>query len=604
MKTILYVLFRGVFCSAKDFYFLVILLCAIFVLLSCKGCSSNEAYTLLEKDPTNSLGEFDGHISLFASRYSVEQHNLESICPESNSFCFPSTLSDFSYNEAGSQLEATEASWSESEGFSSGLDQVKSNLSWPTDHVIFRFLDGRGILCSSYEQDDFHEFTFTDINNKNDQQRDLSSCFSHGTQSSKSGENVETIKSGFLDGFITPPVEIKPSVVDWGQKHLYYPSLAFLTVKNLHSESDLSIHYPYSSNSQFYPCNFSEILLAPGEVKSICFVFSPRNLGLSSAQLVLQTSFGGFLVQAKGFAVESPYFIRPLSGFNISSSGRWRKNLSLFNPFNDALYVEEITAWISTSSGNNSRLSKAICSIHSMEDSAELSSKEWLDVESAKGSLPEIAIRPLKNWEVGSQKTETVMELDVSDDFEGKILGAFCLQLVRSSENKIETVIVPLEAELKPNPASDTGYVSVSLEPLIPCNTSVSVVALLVRNDGPDVLSVIEVREVGGSTGSFRVKSMKRLVLFPRSVTHIAILSQDANLATQELEMNCKILVQINGTKSSLIEIPCVDVVSVCGGHNIDSTVGHAQGINNVDYIRGRERSYDRNMQHPTEIKV
>ncbi|KAL8546270.1 hypothetical protein ACS0TY_006117 [Phlomoides rotata] len=607
---------RGLFSSAKDFYFAVVLLCAIFVLVSCKGCSSNEADNQLEfntcnpyteKDPTNSLRESDGHISSFVSTYSVEQHNLESICPDSNSFCFPSTLTEFSFSEVGSQLEVTEASWSESKGISSGLDQVRSNLSWPTDHVIFRFLDGRGILCSSYEQDDFHEFPFTDIKNKNDQQRDLSSCFStivgHGTQSSKSGENAETIKSDFLNGFTKPPVEIKPSVLDWGQKHLYYPSLAFLTVKNLDSDSDLSIHYPYSSNSQFYPCNFSEILLAPGEVKSICFVFSPRKLGLSSAQLVLQTSFGGFLIQAKGFAVESPYFIRPLSGFNISSSGSWRKNLSLFNPFNDALYVEEITAWISTSSGNTSRLSKAICSIHSMEDSAELSGKEWLDVESAEGSLPEIAIRPLKNWEVGSQKTETVMELDISDDFEGKILGAFCLQLVRSSDNKIETVIVPLEAELRPNPVSDTGYISVSLEPLIPCNTSVSVVALLVRNDGPDVLSVIEVKEVGDSTGNFRVKSMKSLVLFPRSVTHIAILSH-ANLGTHDLDMNCKLLVQINGTKSSLIEIPCVDVITVCGGHDIDSTVGHAQGINNVDYIRGREQSYDSSMQPPTEIKA
>ncbi|KAH6761759.1 hypothetical protein C2S52_019192 [Perilla frutescens var. hirtella] len=607
---------RGFFCCAKDLYFLVFLLCATSVLVSCDTCSLNEAEGRLEIDRckpyignshANSPGMLDGDVSSLASRHTVEQRSLENICPDPNSFCFISTLAGLSVNEVGTESEAIEAYEVQSEGFPSGLKQERSNLSWPTKHSIFRTFAGRVILCSANQTDDFHGSSSIDSTN-NGKKVNVSSCmstlFDHGTHRSKSGENAETVNSGILDGVSRPPVEIKPFLLDWGQKHLYYPSIAFLTVKNVHSDSVLTIHHPYSSNSQFYPCNFSEILLAPGQMESICFTFFPRKLGLSSAQIVLQTSFGGFVIQAKGFAVDSPYFIKPLDGFNISSSGRWRKNLSLFNPFNEALYVEEITAWISISSGNTSRLSKAICSVRSMEDSGEegmLSAKEWLNVGSDEGCLPEIAIRPHRNWEVTSQRTEAIMELDISDHFEGKIVGAFCLQLVRSSVNEIETVVVPLEAELRLSSDFDTDYISVSLEALVPPDTSLPVVALSLRNDGPYVLSVVKVREIGDSSLNFHVKFVEGLVLFPRSVTQVAIISY---LGIQEVGMNCKLLVQINDTRSSQIEISCMDVIGGFAGHKLDSTIRYSQEINNVNYIKGRESSFDRNTHPPTDVKA
>ncbi|KAK6152717.1 hypothetical protein DH2020_012356 [Rehmannia glutinosa] len=568
-------------------------------------CPINEAQNELEFDACKSYrGIFDansqdvlldGHVSPeLVSTHSVKRHSLENICPHSNSFCFPSTLTGFLLNGVDAETEATDdPSGARSEDFSSKSTQVERNLSWSSEHGIFRLFDGRVISCSSFRLDNIHEFPSTNINTKN----------GHETHSSKSGENAETVESGFSDGFSTPPVEIKPFLLDWGQKNVYCPSLAFLTVKNVDTDSVLSIYGPYSSNSQFYPCNFSDILLAPGEIASICFVFYPTKLGLSSAQLLLQTSFGGFLIGAKGFAIESPYLIKPLIGLDVSSSGRSRKNLSLFNPFN----VVEIVAWISISSGNESHSSKAICTIHSLEDSTEysmLSAKEWLDFESAEGFLPQIAIRPHKNWEVGPLETETIIELDISDHLEGKIVGAFCFQLVRSSGNEIETVMVPLEAELSPNSASDTALVSVSLEALVPCDNSGSVVvSLSVRNDALSVLSVIKIRQVGESAENFQVKSIEGLLLFPRSVTQVAIISY-AHPDTFAVTMNCKLLVEINDTRSSLIEIPCVDVISVYSGRKLDSTVGYAQVINNVDYIRGREKSFSSSMQSPSEIKA
>ncbi|KAE8703768.1 O-Glycosyl hydrolases family 17 protein [Hibiscus syriacus] len=109
-------------------------------------------------------------------------------------------------------------------------------------------------------------------------------------------------------------------VMDLGHKYLFLPSVGYLTVANTCNDSILHIHEPFSTNLQFYPCNFSEVLLGPGEVASICFEFLPRWAGFTSAHLILQTSSGGFLVQARSFAVESPYEIQPLLGLHISSS--------------------------------------------------------------------------------------------------------------------------------------------------------------------------------------------------------------------------------------------------------------------------------------------
>ncbi|KAK4426355.1 hypothetical protein Salat_1404100 [Sesamum alatum] len=548
---------RGLFCAAKDFCFLVVLLCAIFILVTSKPSAVNEVQSRLEFDrckryrgnlDTNSLDVFDGHVSSeLVSRHSVQQYRLESICPHSNAFCFPSTVTGFLLNEDGAESEASDASGLQSEGVcSSGLTQSRSNLSRSPEHGIFRLSGGRVLSCSSYQRDDSHKFASTDVSAKNGRETDVPSCistlFDRSSHSSKSGENAETVKSDFLDGLTTPMVEIRPSLLDWGQKNMYYPSLAFLTVKNVDTDSVLRIYAPYSSNSQFYPCNFSDIVLAPGEVASICFVFLPTNLGLSFAQLVFQTSIGGFLIPAKGFAVGSPYLIKPISDLDVSSSGRWRKNLSLFNPFDEALYVEEVTAWISISSENTSRSLKAICGNHRMEDSSQyniLQAKEWLDLENSEGGLPKIAVRPHKNWELGPQNTETVIEFDVSDTFSGKIVGAFCLKLMRSSENKTETVMVPLEVELNPSPDSDSDCVSVSLEALVPCETS-----------GPVIVAL-----------------------------------------------------SINDTRRPEIEMPCIDVISVCPGR-LDSTVGYTQGTDNLDYMNDEERSFSSSMQPPYGVKA
>ncbi|XP_073293899.1 uncharacterized protein [Primulina huaijiensis] len=601
---------RAPFYVSKNAYIVVVLFCALLTLITCKQCPINEKPNQLEIGlcgpyrahvDTNHPDLLNGHVNLeLGSRNYLHQQSLENVCPPSNSFCFPVTMTHFLSDEVDTELDAIDENGVPPEDFSTGFKQVRSNLSWSSDHVVFRLLGESTVSCSFKQRDGFHELPSDGFYTRSIQQTDTSSCIrssvDHKTRSLNSGENVENVKFGLMD----PHVEIKPALLDWGQKNMYFPSLAFLTVKNLEATGVLSVYDPYSSNTQFYPCNFSETLLAPGEVATICFVFSPTQLGLSLAQLVVQTSFGGFLIQAKGFAVESPFLMK--SGFDASSSGRWKKNLSLFNPFNEALYVEEVTAWISMSSGNTFSTSSTICNIVAMENSSEfttLGAKVVLGFENGEVDLTQIFVRPHVNWEVGPQKTETIMELDFSYHFEGKIVGTLCMML-KSSKNKIGTVVVPLGEE--PSPYS-AGHVSASLEALVPCNASgSSIFALSVRNDAPCLLSVVKVSKVGDDTETFQIKSVEGLVLFPRSITLVAILNY-TRLETPAVKSPCKLLILLNNTRNSQIEIPCMDVFSFCSGYGVDSSVG-CTGINNVVYMNGIQKSFIRSMHPPSEIKA
>ncbi|KAJ6774426.1 TRANSMEMBRANE PROTEIN 131-like protein [Salix purpurea] len=92
-------------------------------------------------------------------------------------------------------------------------------------------------------------------------QYDPSSCkgplLTQKSTSARLRKKSEMMKSSAFD--VSPPrVEISPPVIDWGQRHLYFPSPAFLTVANTYNESILHLFEPSSTNTRFYACNFTE----------------------------------------------------------------------------------------------------------------------------------------------------------------------------------------------------------------------------------------------------------------------------------------------------------------------------------------------------------
>ncbi|XP_039008067.1 uncharacterized protein LOC120136014 [Hibiscus syriacus] len=588
---------REMFQPAKAFHFFLVLSCTPFCLIICEPCAVNgmpktDEFKGCEKyGDTQYVGFQESIISDIHpgddTGTSMTGLSVESVCTNSRSFCFPSTLPGFLTEETTLEVGGLEVSRTQSDSVSSHVEQSNlrrqtSNRSWLSNHSMFKLLNGRTVSCSLYSRAGIHELSSVHTDGAN--QNDISSCreplLGQKSASISMKKHKEVTEMGSFDSLSSPNVQINPSIMDWGRKFLFFPSVAYLTVANTCNESILLIHEPFSTNIQFYPCNFSEILLGPGEVTSICFVFLPRWVGMSSAQLILQTSSGGFLVQAKGFAVESPYEIQPLLSLDIPSSGQLSKNLSLFNPFDETLYVEEITSWMSVSLGNSTHHTEAVCSIENFKGySGEslLGAEDWMVMNSGKYGFPLMVMRPSRKWEINPQSSETIAEIDLSFESKGKFFGALCMQVQRSAQDSSDIVMVPLEVDLSRKASYDDRASSllVSLEAMVPYDGSETVsVAITLKNSAPYVLSFVKIDEVADAK-VFHIKYMEGLLLYPGAVTQVAVVActklpveiHDSSSEVSNMISSCKLLLMTNESISPQIEVSCEDIIHICVEH-------------------------------------
>lgn len=555
--------------------------------------------------------------SLLGDSFPTTGNSFENVCPNSHSFCFPSMLSGFSREEKIiKEASLGESGSQHNSPYCVELAQdsrQESNKSWSSDYGVFRLLTRGIVSCSLNSKEGVNEVPSIQTEIGHDD--DISSC-GGSLRKQKSthlySKSSEVSKSNSLDGSVSPSIRIGPTVLDWGQKHLYSSSAAFLTVANTCNESTLHLYEPFSTDLQFYPCNFSEVSLRPGESAIICFVFFPKYLGSSSASLILQTSSGGLIVDAKGYATESPFGIQPLSGMDISSGGRLSRNFSLFNPFDEPLYVEEITAWISISLGNNSVETEVTCSINDFQAFGTTpfpAVKDRLVVKSGQTGSPIVAIKPHRNWDISSHSSETLIEMDITVGFEGKIFGAFCLHLLRSSQDTSDTIMVPIEAEVDSHSVHDTvgRFVSATLEGRATCDGGEIAITISLRNDAPHVLSFVKFLEVA-EMELFHIKYKEGLLLFPGTVTQVGIiycshLHLDSPKVSYSRE-NCKLFILTNDSTSSLIEIPCGDILYICLEHQRLLSVGVEGKPKHIPSGNLRVGYVGRSIYFPPDVKV
>ncbi|KAK9096644.1 hypothetical protein Sjap_022141 [Stephania japonica] len=510
---------------------------------------------------------------------------LATICANSELFCFPSTLPG--YVGKSNTIKTTPL-----EGFggrdddgslkdSLFCDKSDGNSSSSREPEIYALSDGKTISCSLNSLGQFNIELSMQRDKADDGRCSLCerSSLKRHIQFFKLDETLEAVKPNF-PGFSSPTVEISPASLDWGQKHLYDPSSASITVTNTGNESILHIYRPYSSNSQFYPCNFDEISLRPGEVASICFIFVPRELGILSAHFVLQTSLGGFLVNAKGSAVESLYGIQPLVGDDSYWHGTWKKNLSLHNPLDDVLHVKEVAVWMSVAFVDTADYATTICKIDSFKDSAKLSSHinrmDWLCFNDDQVDLPVMALRLHGSLEIDPHGSKTIIEANFISGAVERILGVCCLQLESSSQDRNETVLVPIEVEVPDHSiyGSTAGLISVFLEPIFLSEGRKKLSMLLfLRNDAPYLLSLLRIIEVTDSKRIFHIKYVDGLLLFPGTVTQIALISYKSGDSEEpfsnmfNVNLSCKLLILTNDSGNPHVEIPCWDIIESCSKH-------------------------------------
>ncbi|XP_023003655.1 uncharacterized protein LOC111497183 [Cucurbita maxima] len=578
---------RGLFYPnfTRAIIFILVLSRAFFYHATCGPCIISELQSLSNEDagyymnnPANGLhSTFPADIR--SGTNPTTRSSFESVCSDSRFFCFPSTLPDFTFHE---KRMGVEVSLGQFDGTpppvgSTQDDELAANKSQSSDYGVFEFFEGGIISCSLNSRQGVNELSSIEKHDSGTK-LDVSTCrgdlhYLKSPSSTQKKDHVVT-NSYFSDSSLSPNVDLSPTELEWGHKFLYFPSLASLTVMNTCNQSILHIYEPFSTDSQFYSCNFKEALIGPGESVSIYFVFYPKYLGLSSAHLILQTSLGGFLIPAKGFAIQSPYGIQPLLSLNIHSSGRWTNNLSLFNPFDDVLYVEELTGWISVFKEDKCHHTEAVCRVDRyqvFDEPKQSIKKEGLVVHHGHIGSPLLSMRPNKQWKIDPHSNETIMEMDLSFERGGTIIGTFWLQLFRPSQDKPDVIAVPLEAELEGGSIDDDhkGSVFASFEPLLYRGNVF--VAIALENSASHLLSVLKIIEVAESK-VLKFKSLEGLLLFPGTVTQVALIAcneQDAHFHKASPESfnmysKCKLLVSTNESTSSHIEIPCKDIFLQC----------------------------------------
>ncbi|XP_023743282.1 uncharacterized protein LOC111891458 isoform X1 [Lactuca sativa] len=524
---------RGFYHDVEALHFKIVTLCALFALSTFGPCTITGTHNPIAYDLNS--GE---NSNQFPPQTSLPKLTLENICKRSDLFCFPSTLSGF-FTDFHTQ-----------EANLSGLSRVKpvlekstpsvNNLTWSTNHGNFQLPNGNIVSCSL----EYQENPQIDENDTKDESF--------------------IIKSTHVNDFSSPHIQISHHILDWGQKYLHSPSITFLTLQNLQNHSFLNIFEPYSTNLQFYPCNNTEFNLSPGEIASICFIFFPKSLGLSSGHLILQTNLGGFLIQTRGFAIESPYTIHP------SVSGKFNNFVSIFNPSEKVLHLKEVSFRVSFSSGNISYSIKGVCSVKNHNDSDKFSFEEWLEVkigQHGQTGRPIIAIRPQK-WTVGSNRDESILELEFPYNSQAKtVFGSFCVQL-----QDLDTIVVEEEF-------GGQSRLLVSLNVLVPCDANGTItVSLMVENDGPEVVKIFKIREIGDNFESLKTKFVEGLILFPYSVTQVGILTYVVN---QDANLHCKLLVETNKSDAPDLEISCSDIVGLCSWEKSDGVLNY----DNVDRV-------------------
>ncbi|KAK4760890.1 hypothetical protein SAY87_005783 [Trapa incisa] len=512
----------------------------------------------------------------------ILQENSESQSHTGNGmFFFPSTLPGSSRGNLNMRLSMIDVEESASQltdqlemgCLDHGLDGLGlSNSSHSSDYGMSNLLNGRVTSCSLSTVQDTKGLSYHEIYSAH--QNEFSSCrgplFNHKVVNGGPTKNSENLLSSTLDGSMLPYLEIQPPILDWGEKHLYIPSFAHLAVVNTWNDSILHVYQPYSTDSQFFPCNLTEVRLGPGEVASLCFVFFPKSLGLSSAHLILQTNFGGFIVQAKGFAYEFPYG-QALSGSKSTFSGRWRNNLSLFNPFNETIFLEEIAIWVSVSLGNISTYMDATCCAHELRpwessDCSFPSIKDWFQVKTENADPSMMAIRTSSAWEIDPGTSKTVAEIDFSFGSADRIFGAFCMQLKKASQDEADIIMLPVEAEIdrRKDSIDPSGTLTVSLEGKRPLDADEGFVTVSLRNTGSYAVSVHKI-EVADSE-ILHIKYLEGLLLFPRTTTNVALVSCTPDSEVSDMNKNCKLLLHSNDSGSP-IEIFCKDIVHLCSRH-------------------------------------
>lgn len=240
-----------------------------------------------------------------------------------------------------------------------------------------------------------------------------------------------------------PDVLIVPPNLDLGQQPLHQPVFAPFTIINRCNSSGLTVHTTVSDDWQFILSGFKESVVPPGGELSLLVVYLPQSVGIAEGWLAVETSAGQFAVKAQGEGVESPYKLQ----LKRTLGEKVQQFVSLHNPFNEAILVEEVSQQATTAVAVEGMAGEpCLMTEVTTHRSNELLSEDVIaeEVSLSKGVL----LGPAGPWEIEPHSSQDVVELfQTSEEDECDSLLHIRISRV-SSETGDETLVFPVGAHV------------------------------------------------------------------------------------------------------------------------------------------------------------
>jgi hypothetical protein len=259
--------------------------------------------------------------------------------------------------------------------------------------------------------------------------------------------------SGDRSSSLCPPDgPIFPSQLEFGQQPLHQRQVAFLTIMNSCNGSRLSLLAVKTDNRQFLVTGFSEKFLAPGGTLKFPVWYLPQYVGAARGSITIETNTEPLVVQIQGEGVASLYKMQ----VRVHENSHYV--ISLFNPFNETLFVEEAVVMSETydeTSGERKRFSDP-SSLSTLENEIVIEAEEDClrhDGESSQNQYGPL-MRAGETWELPRQSRRDIVDFKICLNQGEEFRGSFLIRVTGLPlENKEITLVYPFTSRVSwPSP--------------------------------------------------------------------------------------------------------------------------------------------------------
>jgi len=300
-----------------------------------------------------------------------------------------------------------------------------------------------------------------------------------------------------LNSLATPDAPFFTPQLEFGIQPLHQCQVAFLTIMNSCNGSRLQLLAAKSDNRQFFVTGFSEKLVAPGGTLTFPVCYLPQSVGAAKGSITIETGVDPLVVPLQGEGVESLYKM------HVRVHGKSHYVISLFNPFNETLFVEEVVF----SPENDDDFKEGFSSEETSEGrkniySDRVVSESTLDdivIEAEEGSLRQdgessshnhgLLMRAGETWELPAQTAKDIVEFNILLERGEMFRGAFQVRISGAPlEGKGVILVYPFSSRV--SRPSLVLSISATLDFGWPVGDQASSKPLILQNSGEKLVQV------------------------------------------------------------------------------------------------------------------